>query len=113
VQGRDDTDAAKLLRQAHALEELGCFSIVLECVPAELALRITSELELPTIGIGAGGGTDGQVIVLHDLLGLATSHTPKFVRRYIDGEQVLTNALNLYDADVKHARFPGPEESYT
>ena len=113
VQGRDETDAAKLLRQAHALEELGCFSIVLECVPAELALRITAELDLPTIGIGAGAGTDGQVLVLHDLLGLDTSHTPRFVRRYIDGDQLLTNALNLYDADVKHARFPGPEESYT
>jgi 3-methyl-2-oxobutanoate hydroxymethyltransferase len=113
VQGRDETDAAKLLRQAHALEELGCFSIVLECVPAELAIRITSELDLPTIGIGAGAGTDGQVLVLHDLLGLDTRHTPRFVRRYVDGDQLLTNALNLYDADVKHARFPGPEESYT
>jgi 3-methyl-2-oxobutanoate hydroxymethyltransferase len=113
VQGRDETDAAKLLRQAHALEELGCFSIVLECVPAELAIRITAELDLPTIGIGAGAGTDGQVLVLHDLLGLDTRHTPRFVRRYVDGDQLLTNALNLYDADVKHARFPGPEESYT
>jgi 3-methyl-2-oxobutanoate hydroxymethyltransferase len=113
VQGRDDVEAAKLLRQAHALEELGCFSIVLECVPAELAARITSELTLPTIGIGAGAGTDGQVLVLHDLWGVDTTHTPRFVRRYIDGEGVLTNALNQYDADVKEIRFPTLEESYS
>jgi 3-methyl-2-oxobutanoate hydroxymethyltransferase len=113
VQGRDDVEAAKLLRQAHALEELGCFSIVLECVPAELAARITSELTLPTIGIGAGAGTDGQVLVLHDLWGVDTTHTPRFVRRYIDGEGVLTNALNQYDADVKETRFPALEESYS
>jgi len=113
VQGRTDADAAKLLRQAHALQDLGCFSIVIECVPAELGARITSELELPTIGIGAGSDTDGQVLVLQDLWGVDTSPTPRFVRRYIDGERVLTDALNRYDADVKEARFPGPEESYS
>jgi 3-methyl-2-oxobutanoate hydroxymethyltransferase len=113
VQGRGDAGAAKLLREAHTLEDLGCFSIVLECVPAELAARVTSELTLPTIGIGAGAGTDGQVLVLHDLWGIDASHTPRFVRRYIDGDCVLTNALNRYDADVKEDRFPGPEESYT
>ena len=113
VQGRNDADAANLLSQAHTLEDLGCFSIVLECVPAELAARITSELQLPTIGIGAGAGTDGQVLVLQDLWGVETRHSPRFVRRYIDGERVLTNALNRYDADVKQARFPGPGESYS
>ena len=113
VQGRNDADAAHLLRQAHALEELGCFSIVLECVPAELAAGITSELQLPTIGIGAGAGTDGQVLVLQDLWGVDPRQSPRFVRRYIDGERILTNALNRYDADVKEARFPGPEESYS
>jgi 3-methyl-2-oxobutanoate hydroxymethyltransferase len=113
VQGRNDVDAAKLLRQAHALGDLGCFSIVLECVPAELAARITSELALPTIGIGAGVGTDGQVLVLHDLWGLDMSKVPRFVRRYFDGEHVLTNALNEYDTDVKETRFPGPGESYS
>jgi 3-methyl-2-oxobutanoate hydroxymethyltransferase len=113
VQGRTDGDAAKLLRQAHALEDLGCFSIVLECVPAALATRITSELSLPIIGIGAGVGTDGQVLVLHDVWGLDMSHTPRFVRRYVDGERVLTDALNEYDSDVKETRFPGPEESYS
>jgi 3-methyl-2-oxobutanoate hydroxymethyltransferase len=113
VQGRSDDDAAKLLRQAHALEDLGCFSIVLECVPAALATRITSELALPTIGIGAGVRTDGQVLVLHDVWGLDTSHVPRFVRRYFDGERVLTDALNEYDSDVKETRFPSPSESYS
>ena len=113
VQGKNDAEAASLVRQAHVLEDLGCFSIVLECVPAKLAARITSELQLPTIGIGAGVATDGQILVLQDLWGVDTSHTPRFVRRYIDGERVLTDALNQYDADVKEARFPGPGESYS
>jgi len=112
VQGKNDLDAEKLLHQAHALEDLGCFSIVLECVPAALAARITSELALPTIGIGAGLGTDGQILVLHDVWGLDMSHAPRFVRRYVDGERLLTNALNEYDSDVKETRFPSPEESY-
>jgi 3-methyl-2-oxobutanoate hydroxymethyltransferase len=113
VQGRNDRDAARLLRQAHALEDLGCFSIVLECVPAELAAHITSELQVPTIGIGAGIATDGQVLVLHDLWGLDMSPAARFVRRYFDGDRALTNALNEYDADVKERRFPGPEETYS
>ena len=113
VQGRTGPDAARLLREAHALEALGCFSIVLECVPADLAASITSELTIPTIGIGAGPGTDGQVLVLQDLWGVDTSHTPRFVRRYIDGECLLTDALNRYAADVKETRFPSPEESYS
>jgi 3-methyl-2-oxobutanoate hydroxymethyltransferase len=113
VQGKTEDDAAKLMRQAHALESLGCFSIVLECVPAELAARITSQLTVPTIGIGAGIGTDGQILVLHDVWGLDMSHVPRFVRRYIDGERVLTDALNEYNADVKALRFPEPGESYS
>jgi 3-methyl-2-oxobutanoate hydroxymethyltransferase len=113
VQGRHDADAATLIRQAHELEDLGCFSIVLECVPAELAAAITSALKLPTIGIGAGAGTDGQVLVLQDLWGVDPRPSPRFVRRYLDGACLLTNALNRYDADVKEARFPGPEESYS
>ena len=112
VQGRSDAGAALLLRQAHALEELGCFSIVLECVPAELAARITTELHIPTIGIGAGARTDGQVLVLQDLWGVDSSHAPRFVRRYIEGERILMDALNRYDADVKDGRFPAAEESY-
>ena len=113
VQGRNDADAANLIRQAHALEDLGCFSIVLECVPAALAADITSQLQLPTIGIGAGAGTDGQVLVLQDLWGVDTRISPRFVRAYVDGEGVLTDALDRYDADVKKAQFPAPEESYS
>jgi len=113
VQGRNEVESARLLRQAHALEALGCFAIVLECVPAELAVRITSELTLPTIGIGAGAGTDGQVLVLHDLWGVDTSRSLRFVRRYVDGERLLTDALDRYDADVKASRFPAPEESFS
>ncbi len=112
VQGRGDEAAERLLRQARALEDLGCFSIVLECVPAALATRITAAVALPTIGIGAGVGTDGQVLVLQDLWGVDRSHTPRFVRHYVDGESVLTDALDRYDADVKAQRFPTPEESY-
>jgi 3-methyl-2-oxobutanoate hydroxymethyltransferase len=113
VQGRNDGDAARLLGQARTLEDLGCFSIVLECVPAPLAARITTEVRVPTIGIGAGDATDGQILVLHDLWGIDVSAAPRFVRRYLDGERVLTDALNHYDADVKQGRFPGPGESYT
>lgn len=113
LQGRTDGEAATLLRQAHALEDLGCFSIVLECVPAAVAARITSEVAVPTIGIGAGVQTDGQVLVLQDLWGVDASRTPRFVRRYVEGEQLLTNALNDYDRDVKETRFPSAEESYS
>ena len=113
VQGKNDADASHLLRQAHALEALGCFSIVIECVPAALAAGITAELQLPTIGIGAGAGTDGQVLVLQDLWGVDPRPSPRFVRRYIDGVHVLTDALNRYDADVKDARFPEAKESYS
>jgi 3-methyl-2-oxobutanoate hydroxymethyltransferase len=113
VQGRSDGDAATLLRQAHALQELGCFAIVLECVPAALATCITAELAIPTIGIGAGAATDGQVLVLHDLWGVDSAHAPRFVRRYLEADRLLTDALNHYDADVKDARFPAAAESYT
>jgi 3-methyl-2-oxobutanoate hydroxymethyltransferase len=113
VQGRSEVDAARLIEQAHQLEQLGCFAIVLECVPAALAARITPAVTIPTIGIGAGADTDGQVLVLQDLWGVDAGPSPRFVRHYVDGEAVLTNALNEYDADVKQTRFPGPEESYS
>ena len=113
VQGKSQAEAEKLLCQARTLEKLGCFAIVLECIPAAVAARITSGLQVPTIGIGAGAGTDGQILVLHDLLGIDTGHTPKFVRKYLDGEQVVKEALNHYDADVKEGTFPAIEESYS
>lgn len=113
VQGRNEADCAALLAQAHALEDLGCFAVVLECVPAEVGARITSALRVPTIGIGAGIGADGQVLVLQDLWGVDAGHRPRFARRYLDGACILTDALNRYDADVKEGRFPGLEESYS
>lgn len=113
VQGRKDADAAKIVEQAHELERLGCFAVVLECVPAALGACITAGLTIPTIGIGAGAATDGQVLVLHDLWGIDSGPAPRFVRHYLDGETVLTDALNSYDEDVKETRFPGPEESYS
>jgi 3-methyl-2-oxobutanoate hydroxymethyltransferase len=113
VQGRSEADGRHLLDQAQRLQESGCFAIVLECVPAALACRITSTLTIPTIGIGAGAGTDGQVLVLQDLLGLGTAKAPRFVRRYLDGASLVTNALNAYDQDVKRVQFPGAEESYS
>ena len=112
VQGKTAADAANLLRQAQALQDLGCFSIVLECVPADLAAHMTSELQIPTIGIGAGADTDGQVLVLQDLWGVDPNPSPRFVRRYVDGARVLTDALDRFDADVKDVGFPGPEERY-
>ena len=113
VQGRESADAERILHRAHALEDLGCFAIVLECIPRELAARITSELTIPTIGIGAGPCTDGQVLVLQDLWGVGGDHVPRFVRRYVEGDAVLTEALNRYDADVKSVRFPGVAETYS
>jgi 3-methyl-2-oxobutanoate hydroxymethyltransferase len=113
VQGRTDSVAQDLVRQAQALESLGCFAIVIECVPAAVAERVTGALSIPTIGIGAGVATDGQVLVLSDLLGIGAAASPRFVRRYLDGEALLTGALNRFDADVKDARFPSLEESYT
>lgn len=112
--GKDAGEAETLRRQSHALEQAGCFAVVLECVPASLAARITAELTIPTIGIGAGDATDGQILVLHDLWGIATTPvTPRFVRRYCDGDSLLRSALDSFDADVKAGRFPAAEESYS
>jgi 3-methyl-2-oxobutanoate hydroxymethyltransferase len=113
VQGKTESVAQDLVRQARALEALGCFGLVIECVPAAVARCITGAVGIPTIGIGAGSATDGQVLVLSDLLGIGDVPPPRFVRRYLDGEAVLTGALNRFDADVKDASFPSPSESYS
>lgn len=113
VQGRETSAADDILRQARDLEAAGCFAVVLECVPAALAATVTAALRIPTIGIGAGSQTDGQVLVLQDLWGVGIGSAPRFVRQYLDGEELLTAALNHYDRDVKNAAFPSPEESYT
>jgi 3-methyl-2-oxobutanoate hydroxymethyltransferase len=113
VQGRGDAAAERLVCQARRLAALGCFAIVLECVPAALAQRITADVDVPTIGIGAGAGTTGQVLVLHDLCGLSGQNVPRFVRQYVAGERLFVEAVNEYAADVSEGRFPAAEESYT
>ena len=110
LQGRSETDAAKLLADARGLERLGVFALVLECVPAALAEQITRSLAIPTIGIGAGAATSGQILVLNDLLGLDATFRPKFSRRYRDGHGEVLAALNDYARDVRGARFPARAE---
>lgn len=112
VQGKNAEAAEHLQRQASGLEEAGCFSIVLECVPSTLAETITQSMGIPTIGIGAGAGTDGQILVLHDLLGFNTEFRPKFVRTYLNGADLFTTAINSYVEDVRSQQFPLPKESY-
>jgi len=112
VQGRAVEEARTMLDDARTLAKAGCFSIVLEGVPDTLAELITNEVEVPTIGIGAGPDTDGQVLVFHDLLGLAFGHRPKFVRTYADLTGDAVKALESFIADVQAGRFPSAEETY-
>lgn len=104
--------ALRLLEDAHRLQDAGCFALVLEGIPAELAARATESLTIPTIGIGAGPDCSGQVLVFHDVLGLTEGHRPKFVRAYADGFQLLRAALSRWAADVRSGAFPAPHESY-
>jgi 3-methyl-2-oxobutanoate hydroxymethyltransferase len=113
VQGRETQAVLNLKRDAKALQELGAFSVVLECVPSQVASEITQDLTIPTIGIGAGKETDGQVLVLQDLLGMNPSFKPKFVRHFLNGEEQLRNALKHYHAGVSDGTFPSTNESYT
>jgi 3-methyl-2-oxobutanoate hydroxymethyltransferase len=110
-QGRTAAAARRLLEDAILLEEAGCFSLVLESVPARLAELISRTLSIPTIGIGAGAGCDGQVLVTHDLLGLFDRFTPKFVKKYADFHGEMQRAFGEYIADVQNGSFPGPEHS--
>lgn len=112
VQGRGDSAAAVLKQEAKDCEQAGCFALVLECVPDELAAEITDSLSIPTIGIGAGARTDGQVLVMQDLLGLSSDFKPKFVRKYIDGKKLWQDAFNAFARDVKGGQFPASDESY-
>ncbi len=112
VQGRDNEAAKKLIQEAKALEAAGCFAIVLECMPEALAQAITNTLSIPTVGIGAGVETDGQILVWHDLLALQTECNPKFVKQFIQGKALLTEAINAYAAEVSNKTFPTPEHSY-
>ena len=106
LQGKNVDDARRLMDEAVALDQAGCFSIVLECVPSELAAFITERISIPTIGIGAGPACDGQVLVLHDLLGIYDGHTPKFVRKYAHLSDDMRVAIEAYLADVREGRFP-------
>ena len=113
VQGRGDESSRDIVRQAAALEELGVFAIVLECVPAKLAEEITKALRIPTIGIGAGAGCDGQILVLQDLLGMNVDFKPKFSRHFMDGSCRILDAVARFDEAVKTGAFPSTEESYS
>jgi 3-methyl-2-oxobutanoate hydroxymethyltransferase len=113
VQGRTSDSARNIARQASALEELGAFAIVLECVPANLAREISESLRIPAIGIGAGAGCDGQILVLQDLLGMNTDFHPKFARPFIDGARCVLESLASFDNAVKTGTFPAGEESYS
>ncbi|NQU45321.1 3-methyl-2-oxobutanoate hydroxymethyltransferase, partial [bacterium] len=112
VQAREAREAAELLEDARALEEAGCFSVVLECVPADLAKKVTESLRIPTIGIGAGVSCDGQVLVLGDLLGLTFTPSAKFVKRYADVGDQIRKAIGAYAEDVRQGEYPGPEHMY-
>ena len=104
-------DAEQLLADAQAAEDAGAFAIVLECIPAEVASRITSQLRIPTIGIGAGNDCDGQVLVVHDLLGMTTGYVPRFVKQYADVGRTIQDAVRQYCDDVQSGAFPGPEQT--
>ena len=112
VRATSEEEAEKLISDAHLLEEAGCFAIVLEKVPAQLAGRIAKELRIPIIGIGAGGEGDGQVLVLHDMLGITQEFTPRFLRRYLNLGEEITEAIKRYVDDVKTSDFPNKEEQY-
>jgi len=112
VRAKEEAEAEKLVRDAHLLSEAGCFAVVLEKIPAALAARVTKEIPIPTIGIGAGGGTDGQVLVIHDMLGLNNGFSPRFLRRYADLHSAMTEAVTHYIADVKSSDFPNEKEQY-
>jgi 3-methyl-2-oxobutanoate hydroxymethyltransferase len=112
VQGRSDEQKKAIMSHAKGLEEAGCFSLVLECIPGDLAGEVTAALKIPTIGIGAGVNCDGQVLVLHDLLGLTTGFKPKFVKSYMNGAELIRASLEKFKEDVANGRFPSPEETY-
>jgi len=112
VRATDEQEADQLIKDALLLQKNGCFSLVLEKIPAALAERVSNELDIPTIGIGAGAGCDGQVLVLHDMLGLNKGFNPRFLRRYADLHTAMTEAVEQYIQDVKSVDFPNSEEQY-
>ena len=112
VRAREQAEVEKLMQDASLLEELGCFAIVLEKIPANLASELAANQSIPIIGIGAGGGVDGQVLVVHDMLGITTDFSPRFLRKYADLKTVMIEATQRYVEDVKSGSFPSEDESY-
>jgi 3-methyl-2-oxobutanoate hydroxymethyltransferase len=112
VRAKEEAEAQKLREDAKILEEAGCFSLVLEKIPAALATEVAQNLDIPVIGIGAGSGVDGQVLVLHDMLGITTEFKPRFLRRYLELGAEINQAVKQYVADVKSGDFPSPGEQY-
>lgn len=112
VQAKDQKAANLLLEQAQRLQNVGAFSVVLECVPSSVARMVSESLTIPTIGIGAGPDTNGQVLVLQDMLGMNDNFKPKFLKEYLNGKELLTSAINQYNTEVKSLEFPTIEESY-
>lgn len=112
VRAKEQAEAQKLIEDAHLLEEAGCFSIVLEKIPAILATQVSRELSIPIIGIGAGNGVDGQVLVIHDMLGINKEFSPRFLRRYLNLFDEMTEAVGNYVTDVKNGDFPNEKEQY-
>ena len=112
VRAREQAEADKLIADAKMLEEIGCFAVVLEKIPASLASKVASLLSIPVIGIGAGGGCDGQVLVMHDMLGINRGFSPRFLRRYANLADVITRAVGQYIEDVKSGDFPNESEQY-
>lgn len=112
VRAREEAEANKLIEDARLLQQIGCFAIVLEKIPAALAAKVAQELTIPIIGIGAGGGVDGQVLVMHDMLGINKGFSPRFLRRYADLGTIITDAVAKYIEDVKTSDFPNEKEQY-
>ncbi len=112
VRAKEKEEAKKLISDAKILEETGCFGIVLEKIPAALATEVSESIKIPIIGIGAGGGVDGQVLVMQDMLGITKEFAPRFLRRYADLDTVVTDAVSNYITDVKSGEFPNSEEQY-
>ena len=112
VQGKIQEAADKILADAIALQEAGCFSLVLECIPSKLGKKITDKLSISTVGIGAGNQTDGQILVLQDLLGMNNNFNPRFLKKYLDGHAIITDSINSYVTEVQKLVFPTEENSY-
>jgi len=112
VRAKEEQEAEKLMKDAKLLEKLGCFAIVIEKVPADLAEKVAKSVSIPIIGIGAGGGVDGQVLVIHDMLGMNNEFSPRFLRRYMNLYEEMTKAIGQYVTDVKSSDFPNEKEQY-